>query len=67
MTRPGDLLVQDTSPMRISGRKHVIDLDDFLVEELEEVLSVTDAMKEILGRDIKKAPSLRGKTVVTLF
>jgi aspartate carbamoyltransferase catalytic subunit len=67
MARGGDLLVQQTSAMRISGRKHVIDLEDFLVEELEHILSVTEAMKEILGRGIKKAPSLRGKTVVTLF
>ena len=67
MTRVGDLLVQETSSRRIQARKHVIDLDDFAVEEFEHVFSVTDAMKEIVGRDIKKAPSLRGKTVVTLF
>jgi len=67
MTRTGDLLVKETLPTKIPPRKHVIDLDDYLVEELEQVLSVTDAMKEILGRDIKKVPSLRGKTVITLF
>lgn len=67
MSRAGELLVTQTLPTRIPPRKHVIDLDDFLVEEIEQVLSVTDAMKEILGRDIKKAPSLRGKTVITLF
>ncbi|MBG93750.1 MAG: aspartate carbamoyltransferase [Chloroflexi bacterium] len=67
MTRVGDLLVKEPSSRTILTRKHVIDLDDFAVDEIEYVFSVTDAMKEIVGRDIKKAPSLRGKTIVTLF
>lgn len=48
-------------------RKHVLDLDDFTVDEIEQVLKTTDAMKEVLSRPIKKVPSLRGKTVVNLF
>ena len=48
-------------------RRHILDLDDFSREEIEAVLSNTDAMKEVLQRDIKKVPTLRGKTVVTLF
>src|SRR6266581_7877282 len=49
------------------GRQHVLDLDDFSVGEIEHVFATTDAMKEILARPIKKVPTLRGKTVVTLF
>ena len=48
-------------------RRHVLDLDDFSREELELVLSTARAMQEVLRRDIKKVPTLRGKTVVTLF
>ena len=48
-------------------RRHILDLDDFSVEELELVLSTTDAMQEVLGREIKKVPTLRGKVIVTLF
>ncbi|HZK66266.1 MAG TPA: hypothetical protein VFD42_01805, partial [Chloroflexota bacterium] len=48
-------------------RKHVLDLDDFSAQEITRVLDTTDAMKEILGRPIKKVPTLRGKTVVNLF
>ncbi|TAK34667.1 MAG: aspartate carbamoyltransferase catalytic subunit [Chloroflexota bacterium] len=48
-------------------RRHVLDLDDFSREEIEEVFSATDAMREVLGREIKKVPTLRGKTVVNLF
>lgn len=48
-------------------RRHVLDLDDFSREEIVGLLDSADAMRELLGRDIKKAPSLRGKVVLTLF
>jgi aspartate carbamoyltransferase catalytic subunit len=46
---------------------HVLDVDDFSAEEIELVMAGAGAMKEILSRHIKKVPTLRGKTVVTLF
>jgi aspartate carbamoyltransferase catalytic subunit len=46
---------------------HVLDLDDFSADEIELVLHITDAMKEVLARPVKKVPPLRGKTVITLF
>jgi aspartate carbamoyltransferase catalytic subunit len=49
------------------GRHHVLDLDDFDVEEIEAVLETARSMKDVLSRPIKKVPTLRGKTVVTLF
>ena len=52
---------------RLPARKHVLDLDDFTAGEIEQVLHTTEAMKEVLGRDIKKVPPLRGKVVMTLF
>jgi aspartate carbamoyltransferase catalytic subunit len=48
-------------------RRHVLDLDDFSLDEIETVLSTADAMKEILGREIARVPALRGVAVVTLF
>ena len=48
-------------------RRNLLDLDDFSREEIEVVLQNTDAMKEVLHRDIKKIPTLRGKSVITLF
>jgi aspartate carbamoyltransferase catalytic subunit len=50
-----------------SGRRHVLDLDDFTVEEFEEVFSQTDAMAEILSRPIAQVPTLRGVAVVNAF
>ena len=48
-------------------RKHVLDLDDFSQEEISAILESARSMKEVLRRDIKKVPALRGKVVVTLF
>ena len=48
-------------------RRHVLDLDDFSPREIEDVLATTDSMKEVLARQIRKVPTLRGKTIITLF
>jgi aspartate carbamoyltransferase catalytic subunit len=50
-----------------SARRHVLDLDDFTPAEVTAVLDNSRAMKEVLGRDIKKVPALRGRVMVTLF
>ncbi len=47
--------------------RHVLDLNDFTQDEIELVFHTTEAMKEVLSRPIKKVPTLRGKTIVTLF
>ena len=52
---------------RRNGRRHVLDLDDFSREEIDEILQNSIVMEEVLGRDIKKVPTLRGKTIITLF
>jgi len=47
--------------------RHVLDLDDFSKEEIELVFEIADAMAEVLTREVKQVPTLRGKTVVTMF
>ena len=59
--------IEGSLAVKPTVRKHVLDLDDFSREEIEEVLDSARGMKEVLGRDIKKVPALRGKVVVTLF
>lgn len=49
------------------ARRHVLDVDDWSRAELEQVLATTDAMREILARPIRRAPPLRGKTVILFF
>lgn len=62
-------LAMDERPSNshLAERRNVLDLDDFSREEIEEVLQNANVMKEVLGRDIRKAPTLRGKTIYTLF
>ena len=48
-------------------RRHLLDIDDFTVDELELVMGTTDTMKEVLSREVPRVPALRGTTIVTLF
>src|SRR5881628_986778 len=48
-------------------RRHVLDTDDWSREEIEAVLDQTRAMTEILRRPIRRAPPLRGRTVILFF
>ncbi|NQW23880.1 MAG: aspartate carbamoyltransferase catalytic subunit [SAR202 cluster bacterium] len=59
--------IDDALAVARPPRKHVLDLDDFSREEISEVLESARSMKEVLGRDIKKVPALRGRVIVTLF
>ncbi|MCG0276952.1 MAG: aspartate carbamoyltransferase catalytic subunit [Thermanaeromonas sp.] len=47
--------------------KHLLGLKDLTRQEIELILDTAGPMKEIIQRDIKKVPTLRGKLVVTLF
>ncbi|MCX6004783.1 MAG: aspartate carbamoyltransferase catalytic subunit [Chloroflexi bacterium] len=47
--------------------KHVLDLDDFSPDEINLVFEIADAMSEVISRDVKKVPTLRGKTIATMF
>ena len=63
-----DLKDENLQPVqKIWKHKHILDLDDFTPSEIDLVMQTTAAMHEILSRPIKKVPTLRGKTVVTLF
>ena len=48
-------------------RRHVLDTDDWTRDEIEGVLETTGAMIEVLSRPIRRAPPLRGRTVVLFF
>jgi aspartate carbamoyltransferase catalytic subunit len=48
-------------------RRHVLDTNDWSRGEIEAVLETTGAMVEILQRPVRKAPPLRGKTVILFF
>jgi aspartate carbamoyltransferase catalytic subunit len=47
--------------------KDIIALQDLTRQEIELLLSTAESMREINNRDIKKVPTLRGKTIINLF
>ncbi len=64
MTQPP---LAGTTPWQAQGRRHVLDLDDFTAAEITALLDSAEGMREVLSRDVRKTPALRGKTVITLF
>ena len=65
--RPATTTTLDAREAAPWTRHHILDLDDFTAEEITLVLETTDAMKEVLAREIARVPTLRGTNVVTLF
>jgi aspartate carbamoyltransferase catalytic subunit len=52
--------------MRLSS-KDILGVKDLSVEEIELILETAESFMEVSTREIKKVPTLRGKTVVNLF
>jgi aspartate carbamoyltransferase catalytic subunit len=48
-------------------RKHLLGLRDMTAEEISYILDTAHGFEQISTRSVKKAPTLRGKVVVTLF
>ncbi|MCD6486709.1 MAG: aspartate carbamoyltransferase catalytic subunit [Syntrophobacterales bacterium] len=49
------------------SRKDMLGIIDLSREEIDLILDTAESFKEISTRKIKKVPTLRGKTVITLF
>jgi aspartate carbamoyltransferase catalytic subunit len=49
------------------AHKDLLGTGDLSREEIELILDTAFGFKDVLGRDIKKVPTLRGRTVVNLF
>jgi aspartate carbamoyltransferase catalytic subunit len=47
--------------------KHLITIDELDRESIERILDRAESFAEVSGREIKKVPALRGRTVVNLF
>lgn len=48
-------------------RKDLLGIRELSKEEILLILDTSESFKEVSKRDIKKVPTLRGKTVITLF
>jgi aspartate carbamoyltransferase catalytic subunit len=47
--------------------KHILGLDHLTAQDITHILQLAETFKEISSRPIKKVPTLRGKTIVSLF
>ena len=47
--------------------KNLLSIGDLVPAEITHILDTAASMKEVSERDIKKVPTLRGKTVINLF
>ena len=48
-------------------RRHLISIDDLTRQDIDRILGRAASFAEVSGREIKKVPTLRGRTVVNLF
>jgi aspartate carbamoyltransferase catalytic subunit len=48
-------------------RKHLLTLEELSLAEIAQIHATAAAFKQILQRNVKKVPALRGKTIVNLF
>lgn len=56
-----------TSAEFVLRSKHLLGIEHLTKEELFAFLDNADNFMEVMGRDLKKVPALRGKTVINLF
>ena len=48
-------------------KRHLLSIDGLSREDIERILRRAESFAEVSGREIKKVPTLRGRTVVNLF
>ena len=47
--------------------RHLLSIADLSREDIERIMLVAESFSEVADRDIKKVPTLRGRTIVNLF
>ncbi|HYY20832.1 MAG TPA: hypothetical protein VE780_03045, partial [Thermoleophilaceae bacterium] len=47
--------------------RHLLSIDDLTRADIERILDRAASFAEVSGREIKKVPTLRGRTVINLF
>jgi aspartate carbamoyltransferase catalytic subunit len=61
------LIRDELLPPERPPRRHLISIADLTREDVERLLGLARAFARSLDRDVKKLPTLRGRTVVNLF
>ena len=60
-------LVRETLPPRPPARRHLMSMADVTREDIERLLATARSFESALEREMKKLPTLRGRTIVNLF
>ena len=60
-------LVDDLQPPAVPPRRHLLGIGDLGRADVERLLGTARALSRSLDREVKKLPTLRGRTVVNLF
>ncbi len=61
------LVRQELLPPPARERRHLISIEDLERDDVERLLSIARSFARSLEREMKKLPTLRGRTVVNLF
>src|SRR5207253_8552327 len=61
------LVRDDLRPPKEPPRRHLISIADLTREDVERLLATARSLARSLEREMKKLPTLRGRTVVNLF
>jgi aspartate carbamoyltransferase catalytic subunit len=56
-----------SAPSGTLGTDHLLGIKDLTADDIELIFRTADGFKEVLGRPIKKVPSLRDITIANLF
>jgi len=60
-------VVRESLPPKPPERRHLISIRDLDGDDVERLLATAHSFEASLEREVKKLPTLRGRTVVTLF
>ena len=64
---PDITVVRDDLPPKDAERRHFISIEDVTREDIERLLATARSFENALDREMKKLPTLRGRTIVNLF
>jgi aspartate carbamoyltransferase catalytic subunit len=54
-------------PTTLPSRRHLLSVGDLERADIERILDAAEGFESVMQRDVKKVPTLRGRTVVSLF
>jgi len=61
------LVTSDLVPPGRAPRRHLLSIGDLARDDVERILGIARTLARSLEREVKKLPTLRGRTVVNLF